>query len=131
MQPMPFPNQATGFPFRHVARALLALALGAAIAGLLVARGDGGWHALAFALAPDAALLLGIAPGLARGRLHPRAVPLYNALHVFAGPLLLGTVAILWLGAPWLVGALAWAAHVAVDRSLGIGLRTPEGSPRG
>lgn len=45
---------------------------------------------MAFALAPDLAVLYGIAPGLARGQLHPRAVPIYNALHQFWGPLALG-----------------------------------------
>ena len=46
--------------------------------------GDGSWwQAVAFGLGPDLAVLYGIAPGLARGQLHPRAVPLYNALHRF------------------------------------------------
>ena len=105
---------------------LLALLLGAALAVALVARG-GGWHALAFALAPEAALLGGAAPELTRGRLHPRAVPLSNALHVFAGPFLLGVAAVLWHGSPWLVHALAWAA---VDRGLGFEERTRQGLRR-
>lgn len=110
---------------------LLALILGAGVVYLVFNRGVGGWQALAFALAPDLALLLGIAPALARGQIHPRAVPLYNALHVFVGPLLLGIAAALWRGLPWLAGALAWGVHIAVDRGLGIGLRTREGFIRG
>lgn len=109
---------------------LLAVLLGAALVAALIAPGGGGWHALAFALAPDLTLLVGIGPGLARGQLHPRAVPFYNAVHGFAGPLLLGGAALLWLGVPWLVGALAWAFHIAVDRALGYGQRTREGFRR-
>ena len=30
----------------------------------------------------------------------------------------------------WLVGALAWALHVAIDRAVGYGLRTPDGFQR-
>ena len=129
MRAVPVPMTTTRFSAR-LAYGLLALVLGTALAVALIARGVGGWYALCFALAPDVALLVGAAPGLDRGRLHPRAVRLYNALHVFAGPLLLGIAAFLWLGSPWLVGALAWAAHVAVDRALGIGLRTREGFRR-
>ena len=108
MRAVPVPMTTTRFSAR-LAYGLLALVLGTALA---------------------VALLVGAAPGLDRGQLHPRAVRLYNALHVFAGPLLLGIAAFLWLGSPWLVGALAWAAHVAVDRALGIGLRTREGFRR-
>jgi hypothetical protein len=110
--------------------ALLALLLIIAIAYLVRDRGASGWPVLGFALLPDVAFLKGIAPGLAKGQIHPRAVPLYNALHTFVGPVLLGVAAVVWLGLPWLAGALAWAAHVAVDRSLGIGLRTAEGFMR-
>ena len=47
-----------------------------------------------------------------------------------AGPLLLAIAGLLWLGPPWLVGALAWATHIAVDRALGYGPRTREGFRR-
>ena len=125
----PVPFLATRFPGR-LAYGLLAALLGAALAAALIAPGGGGWQALGFALAPDLALVAGIAPGLARGQLHPRAVPLYNGLHHFAGPLLLGIAALVWLGVPWLAGALAWAVHIAVDRAVGYGPRTPEGFRR-
>lgn len=109
---------------------LLTVLLGAALAAALITPGGGGWHALAFALAPDLTLLMGMAPRLARGQLHPRAVPFYNAVHGFAGPLVLGVAALLWLGVPWLIGAFAWALHIAVDRAAGYGQRTREGFRR-
>jgi hypothetical protein len=74
------------------------------------------------------ALLLGVGAGLAPGQLHPRAVPLYNAVHRFWGPAALVTAASLGvLGGGWLVAGLAWGVHVALDRSVGYGLRTREG----
>jgi hypothetical protein len=80
-------------PSRFVYAALAAALL--AIAVLLIVVWDASWwQAVAFALAPDAAVLYGIAPGLARGQLHPRAVPLYNALHRFWGPLVLAVAAL-------------------------------------
>jgi hypothetical protein len=40
----------------------------------------------------------------------------------------LGAVGVLETG--WLIGGLAWAFHIALDRSLGYGLRTPNGFQR-
>jgi hypothetical protein len=62
-------------------RAVLAVALGASVFLELNQLGVGGGQALFFALAPDLAVFYGVAPGLASGQLHPRAVWLYNALH--------------------------------------------------
>ena len=91
----------------------------------------GWWQFFVFGAMPDIALFLGFAPGLEKGRLHPRAVPLYNALHRFAGPAALGALAIAaGLPAGYLVGALAWALHIAVDRVCGYGLRTSDGYQR-
>ena len=85
------------------------------------------WVAAAF-VAPDVALLLGAGRGLAPGQLHPRAVPLYNAVHHPAGPIAL---AALWAaglaGAGPLAAALAWGAHIAMDRAAGYGMRTRSG----
>ena len=111
------------------------------LVGLLLQRlfvdGGGVWHAVGFFLMPDVALLYGIARGLAKGQLHPRAVPLYNALHSFFGPALLGVVAVAGAASgvlagdgSWIVAALAWAAHIAADRSMGYGFRTAEGFQR-
>ena len=108
---------------------LLALALLGALAAAVAAYG-GWWQLAAFAIGPDVALLAGIAPGLEKGQLHPRAVPLYNLLHRFWGPAALAALAVTVLPEIWLVGALAWALHVAVDRTVGYGLRTPAGFQR-
>lgn len=67
------------------------------------------------------------APGWCRprtesGQLHPRAVPLYNALHMFAGPVTFGAIS-LWLAPLWIGAALTWTAHVLFDHALGFGLR--------
>ena len=107
--------------------ALTALVLVAAIGE--IRRGTGGWHFFAFAAAPDLALLLGIDLRLEKGRLHPRAVPLYNAAHSLWGPALLAVAAI-GLPAGWLLAALGWALHISLDRSLGYGMRTRDGFQR-
>src|SRR3954468_23951929 len=104
--------------------ALLATATVAAVAqhGLL-------GIAIAAVIAPDLALFLGAGRGLAKGQLHPRAVPVYNAVHRFYGPIVLVALGTL-LGSTWLVAGLAWGVHVALDRTVGYGLRTPEGFQR-
>ena len=94
-------------------------------------RRHGGWWQLGvFGLGPDLALLAGIDTSLEKGRLHPRAVPLYNALHSYWGPCLLAIGAIALSGG-YLVGALVWAFHISLDRTVGYGKRTPAGFQRG
>ncbi len=117
--------------WRRPAYAVLAVSLLAAIVAA-VAKGQAEWWmAVAFGLGPDIALLLGAGPGLEKGQLHPRAVPLYNALHRFWGPVALAAVAAAGLVSPaFLVGALAWAFHIALDRSVGYELRAPDGFQR-
>jgi uncharacterized protein DUF4260 len=89
------------------------------------------WQLPVFAIAPDLALLLGAGQGLAPGQLHPRAVPVYNAVHRFVLPVaLLVAVPVFDLSNGWLVAGLAWAMHVSLDRSLGYGLRTRDGFQR-
>jgi hypothetical protein len=80
---------------------------------------------------PDIALALGAGRGLAPGQLHPRAVPLYNALHSYGMPAVLVAVAATGLvGLGWLVLGLAWGVHVAVDRAVGYGIRDEYGFQR-
>jgi hypothetical protein len=112
------------------AYAALAAALLAAAIYVLLEQGTGLWQFFVFGAMPDVALFVGIGSGLAKGQLHPRAVPLYNALHRFAGPLVLAAVAAAFLPTGYLVGALAWALHIAIDRVAGYGLRTPDGFQR-
>jgi hypothetical protein len=114
---------------RRAAYGLLAAVLLAAAIAAVIAHGSGWWLFTAFIIAPDLALLFGMGPGLEKGRLHPRAVPLYNALHSLVGPVLLAAAAIA-LG-PWaLIGALAWGLHVSFDRLVGYGVRTRDGFQR-
>jgi hypothetical protein len=117
--------------WRRPAYAALAAALLAAAVYVLVDQGTGWWQFFAFGAAPDLALFLGIGTGLEKGQLHPRAVPLYNALHRFAGPVALAVVVVAAsLPTGYLVGAIAWGLHIAVDRVAGYGLRTPDGFQR-
>ena len=117
--------------YRRPAYAALAAALLAAAVAEAVAQGTGFWQIAAFGIGPDLALLGGAGGGLARGQLHPRAVPLYNLLHRVWGPLALIAVAaagVLPVG--FLVGGLAWGAHIALDRAVGYGLRGADGFQR-
>lgn len=84
------------------------------------------------AILPDLAFLAAIGQPHAPGQLPSRAVPLYNALHHPAGPGAMLVTTLLTEAPPlWLVVALAWLAHVSIDRGLGYGLRGRDGWPRG
>jgi hypothetical protein len=115
----------------RVAYAGLAAALLASAVALIVVWNAAWWQTVACALGPDLAVLYGLAPGLARGQLHPRAVSLYNALHRFRGPLALALAA-LAAGLPlgYLAGAVAWGLHVAFDRAIGLRPRSRDGFER-
>ena len=116
---------------RRLLAGVAALALLAAAVFGITTQGTGLWQFFAFGAAPDLALLLGVGAGLAQGQLHPRAVGSYNALHRVWGPLLLAAlVAAGVLGTGFLVGAMAWGLHIAIDRVAGYGLRTPDGFGR-
>jgi Domain of unknown function (DUF4260) len=110
-------------PTRRIAYAALAAALLTASI-VLMARGGAAWQFFVFGAAPDLALFAGIGAGLAKGQLHPRAVPLYNALHRYPGPIILAFVP------GFLLAGLAWALHIAIDRAVGYGLRTSDGFQR-
>ena len=119
-------------PYRRPAYGLVAVVLLGLVVLEYARETVGWWPPVVFGAGPDLALLLGMSSGLARGQLHPCAVPLYNLLHWFWGPLALAVVAVAaGLSPAWLVGALAWALHVAIDRAVGYGLRTPDGFQRG
>lgn len=104
------------------------------VAGLAAGAGAfvllGPW-ALALWLLPDLALIAGMSRDFAgRGRLAPRAVGAYNAVHAYPGPILLAAAGLLL--SPVLLGlGLLWISHVAIDRASGYGLRTADGFVRG
>lgn len=111
-----------------VERSLYAIAGLAALVGAVVLIGP--W-AFALWLVPDLALVAAYQRGFAEhGRLAPRAVPLYNALHSLAGPILV-TIAGVGVASPLVAGlGVLWLSHVTLDRAMGYGLRTPEGEQR-
>lgn len=83
---------------------------------------------LVFGIVPHLSVLAGIGQPHLRGQLAPRAVPLFNAMHHPALPLAIVGLAVAGVLSPfWLVGALAWLAHIVVDWALGDGLRSADG----
>ena len=88
------------------------------------------WQLAVFSMAPDLSFLAGMGSGLARGQLHPRGVPIYNAVHRYWAPVVLVAVTFAVNSPEWLAAGLAWIAHISFDRSLGFGLRTREGFQR-
>jgi 1,4-dihydroxy-2-naphthoate octaprenyltransferase len=115
---------------QRIAYALLGGVAAVLAIGVVVMQHASWWQLLVLAIAPDVALLFGASRDLERGQLHPRAVPLYNAVHRFWVPAILIVVGVLLRDIGWMAGGLAWAAHIAFDRSLGFGLRTKEGFQR-
>ena len=89
------------------------------------------WQLVVLAIAPDVTLLFGFHRGLERGQLDPRAVPFYNAVHRFWAPAVLVVLAFAFHADAWTGAGLAWCAHIAFDRALGFGLRSPQGFQRG
>ncbi|MBJ7456804.1 MAG: DUF4260 family protein [Thermoleophilia bacterium] len=114
----------------RVALGLVSIGLLGAAISVVVATGASWWWVAGTAMAPDIALLAGVGRGLEPSRLHPRAVPLYNALHHPAGPMALAALAVASLGAGPGAAALAWGFHIAMDRAAGYGLRTRAGFQR-
>ena len=115
----------------------LSLGLAALAFGGLEVANHGPW-ALAllilFVIAPDLTFLAGLkqAREMEPGQLPPVAVPWYNAAHRAWVPVLLlaaYTVSPLtW--APLFAAGLGWLAHIALDRSMGYGLRSAAGFQR-
>jgi len=116
---------------RQLAHLAVASLLVLAIVLEVVRQRTGYWQLGAFAIGPDLALLVGVGGGLAREQLHPRAVPLYNALHRFWAPVvLLALAAAGVVGSAYLIAALVWCFHISLDRTVGYGLRTRDGFQR-
>ena len=112
------------------------LVLGLALLGIATAgaiRYDTGVSSvLLFALLPDVALLAGIGGAHQPGQLPRRAVPFYNLMHHPLVPVALALLVATGLaGTYWLVAAVTWAGHIAVDRGVGYGPRTRDGWQRG
>ena len=109
---------------------MLAAAL---LVGLILAaiRYDAGiWQIALFGVGPDLALFAGAGSGLGRASSIREPSPPTTA-HRFSGPFVLAALAALGLlSAGFFVGALAWAFHIALDRSLGYGPRTRDGFQR-
>jgi hypothetical protein len=122
-------QEAIGKGTRRAAFGTLAAVLMLAAIAQALRHDTGWWQLAAFAIGPDLALFAGAGGGLEKGQLHPRAIRLYNALHSYWAPTLLAALA-LALPAGYLVGALAWAFHISLDRTAGYGLRTRDGFQR-
>ncbi|WP_447587840.1 DUF4260 domain-containing protein [Microbacterium lacticum] len=100
-------------------------AVALAVAVVFVTSGYPWWTLLAMFLIFD----LSAVGYLSNGRLGPL---LYNAVHNYAGPAVLTAayaLGVVWGLNVWAIGLLAgcWAFHVAVDRTLGYGLKTERG----
>ena len=96
---------------------------------VLVAMWPGHWWGVAALLLPDLPLLLPRA-WAQQGRLRPWVVPVYNAAHALAGPVVLLAIGAA-VGAGTVVGVAAgWLVHVAVDRAAGYDLRNSSGALR-
>ncbi|HEX4006971.1 MAG TPA: DUF4260 family protein [Acidobacteriaceae bacterium] len=97
------------------------LVLAAAVASYAAVLHGRWWIFAVFFLAPDVSLLGYLAKSPGAG-----AAALYNAIHSYALPIVLGLVS-------WRMGSLAggeaaliWMAHIGFDRLLGFGLKYPE-----
>jgi hypothetical protein len=79
------------------------------------------WYVFALmALAPD----IGMVGYLAGNRI---GAICYNAFHIFAVPLVIGCFGLADGNAVLQAVALVWIAHIAFDRMLGFGLKSPRG----
>ncbi len=116
------PLQPTGFvaglPRVFLRAEAFALATAAVIA--FSRTGQSWWLFAGLILAPDLSMLAYLAG--------PRAGALvYNAVHIYVGPVLLGGLALLVASPVALASAFVWAAHIGIDRTLGYGLKHAEG----
>jgi hypothetical protein len=100
----------------------------------LYASGQAGIHGLGlvpllvFSIVPHLPVLVGYVQPHAQGQLPSQAVPFFNAMHHPVPPLaVLGLAAAGVLSPVWLVCALAWLSHIAIDWAMGDGLRAADG----
>ena len=104
------------------------LAIGFVASTLAGQNGLGLLPLLLFGIVPHITVLTGVGQPHVRGQLAPRAVPFFNAMHHPVLPLALVALAAAGvLSRFWLVGALAWLAHIVVDWALGDWLRSADG----
>lgn len=83
---------------------------------------------LLFGIVPHLPALLGVGQPHAPGQMASRAIPLFNVMHHPAPPLIIAGLAAAGVLSPfWLVGGLAWFAHIVTDLAVGHGLRTADG----
>ena len=94
-----------------------ALAIAAIIA--FSRTGQSWWLFAGLILVPDLSMLAYLAGPQQGARV-------YNAVHIYVGPLVLGGVAFLAASSVALAVALVWAAHISIDRMLGYGLKHAE-----
>lgn len=115
----------------------LGLGLAALAFGGLEVANHGPWALallIALLVAPDLTFFMGLkqARETEPGQLPPVAVPWYNAAHRAWVPVLLLAVytvsPLTW--APLFAAGLGWLAHIALDRSMGYGLRSAAGFQR-
>ena len=100
----------------------------AALAGVAIVQRDAlGPLFWVFLVGPDLGLVVAPAfgPMPGRGRIPPRAAPVYNAFHTVTVPVLLWIAALAAGIAPWPL--LGWLIHITADRALGFGLRGRDG----
>jgi hypothetical protein len=91
----------------------------------------GPWPILFFVVFPDLSFLAGAGVETEHGRLAPRAVPIYNFVHRPVVPLaLIAAASFDVVSVFWFVAGLSWLAHIAIDRVVGYGLRSPDGWQR-
>ncbi len=122
------PTTRRTFPTLRLSRPLwFAVGTAATVAAVML---SSPWLLAAW-LAPDLAILAGGFPMFdGQGRLSPAAVRGYNASHSLVGPAALGLLGLILVPGVLAVAAL-WLSHIGLDRSLGYGLRAPDGSQRG
>jgi Domain of unknown function (DUF4260) len=116
----------------HAPHLVAAFALLGASIALAASTGAPWWLVAAGVIGPDLSFLAAIgAPPPARpGLMPPRVVPVYNAVHHWAGPTLLAAAAVALGSTPLVVLAVSWASHLAWDRGVGYSLREADGSMR-